>query len=86
MGYRMLAEKARGQQARLQQKIRLRVPQGIGHRNMLLLNVAADGTCEMTEEDAESFLRAAWERVDAGDAGAAQQSGDPQTARPNPYR
>ena len=29
---------------------------------MLLLNVAADGTCEMTEEDAESFLRAGWVR------------------------
>jgi hypothetical protein len=34
---------------------------------MLLLNVAADGTCEMTEEDAESFLRAGWVKVDAGD-------------------
>jgi len=33
---------------------------------MLLLNVAADGTCEMTEEDAESFLRAGWVRVDTG--------------------
>jgi hypothetical protein len=33
---------------------------------MLLLNVAADGTCEMTEEDAESFLWAGV-NVDAGD-------------------
>jgi hypothetical protein len=45
----------------------LRVPQGVGHRNLLLLNVAADGTCEMSEEDAESFVRAGWQRVDAGD-------------------
>jgi len=50
-----------------QRRVRLRVPQGIGHRNMLLLNVAADGTCEMTEEDAESFLRAGWVKADAGD-------------------
>jgi len=47
-------------------RVRLRVAQGIGDRNMLLLNVAADGTCEMTEEDAESFLRAGWVRVDTG--------------------
>jgi hypothetical protein len=32
--------------------------------NMLHLNVGADGTVEMTEEDAESFLRAGWVRVD----------------------
>jgi len=46
---------------------RLRVPQGIGRMNMLHLNVAADGTCEMSEEDAESFLRAGWDRADLGD-------------------
>jgi hypothetical protein len=34
---------------------------------LLLLNVAADGTVEMTGEDAESFLRAGWVRVDTGD-------------------
>jgi hypothetical protein len=34
---------------------------------MLPLNVAADGTCEITEEDAESFLRTGWVKVDAGD-------------------
>ena len=50
---------------------------------MLHLNVAADGTVEMPAEEAESFLRAGWERVDAGDA-PAQQNGDPQTARPEP--
>ena len=47
--------------------MRLRVPQGIGHRNMLLLNVAADGTVEMPEEEAQLFLRAGWMRVDAAD-------------------
>jgi len=34
--------------------------------NMLLLNVGADGTVEMLESEAESFLRTGWERVDAG--------------------
>jgi len=81
--YRMLAEEARGQQARRERRVRLRVPSGIGRMNMLHLNVAADGTVEMPEEEAESLLRAGWERVDAGDA-PAQQSGDPQTARREP--
>ena len=63
--------------------VRLRVPPGIGRMNMLHLNVAADGTVEMPEEEADSFLRAGWVRVDAGDA-PARQSGDPQTARPEP--
>jgi len=36
--------------------------------NLLHLNVAADGTLEMTEKEAESFLRAGWEKVDAGGA------------------
>jgi predicted phage terminase large subunit-like protein len=65
--YRMQAEAARGQQARRERRVRLRVPSGIGHRNLLLLNVAADGTVEMPEEDAESFLRAGWVRVDTGE-------------------
>jgi len=50
--------------------VRLRVPPGIGRINMLHLNVAADGTVEMPEEEAESFLRAGWVRVVAGDAPA----------------
>jgi hypothetical protein len=62
---RMRAEEARGQQAERDRRVRLRVPPGIGHRN-LLLNVAADGTVEMLESEAESFLRAGWVRVDAG--------------------
>jgi hypothetical protein len=65
--YRQRAEEARRQQAEGDRWVRLRVPQGIGHRNMLLLNVAADGTVEMPEAEAESFLRAGWLRVDAGD-------------------
>ena len=44
--------------------MRLRVPSGIGRMNMLHLGVAADGTVEMPEEEAESFLRAGWVRVD----------------------
>jgi hypothetical protein len=32
--------------------------------NMLHLNVAADGTAEMPEDEAESFLRAGWARVE----------------------
>jgi hypothetical protein len=32
--YRMRAEEARGQQARREQRVRLRVPVGIGRRNM----------------------------------------------------
>jgi hypothetical protein len=51
--------------------------------NMLHLNVAADGTVEMPEEEAESFVRAGWERVDTGDA-PAQQSGERQTESPEP--
>jgi len=62
--YRQLAEKTRGQQARRDARVRLRVPCGIGRMNMLLLNVAADGTSEMLENETESFLRAGWERVE----------------------
>jgi hypothetical protein len=83
--YRREAEKIRRQQAHRDRRIRLRVPQGVGHRNLLLLNVAADGTCEMLESEAESFLRAGWEVVGTSDA-PAQQSGDPQTGAPNRYR
>ena len=50
-----------------QRRVRLRVPQGIGRMNLLHLNVAADGTIEMPESEAESLLRAGWVRVDAGD-------------------
>jgi len=65
--YRRRAEELRRGEAQRQRRVRLRVPQGIDHRNMLLLNVAADGTVEMSEADAESFLRAGWVRVDADD-------------------
>ena len=62
--YRMRAKEARGQQARREQRVRLRAPPGIGRMNLLHLNVAADGTCEMPDEEAESFLRAGWVRVE----------------------
>jgi len=51
------AELRRGETAK-RHTVRLRVPPGIGRINMLHLNVAADGTVEMPEEEAESFLRA----------------------------
>ena len=65
--YRMLAEGARAQQAQRERRVRLRVPTGIGRMNLLHLNVAADGTLEMPEAEAESFLRAGWVRVDTGE-------------------
>ena len=81
--YRQRARELRRGEAAKSRLVRLRVPPGTGRMNMLHLSVAADGTVEMLEEEAEAFLRAGWERVDAGDA-PAQQSGDPQTARPKP--
>jgi hypothetical protein len=60
--YRQRAAEARRQQAAGKRRVRLRVPQGIGRMNMLHLNVAADGTVEMLESEAESFLRAGWVR------------------------
>ena len=73
--YRQLAEEARGQQARGERWVRLCVPPGIGRMNLLHLNVAADGTVEMLESDAQSFLRAGWERVHA-DGLAGTESSD----------
>jgi len=63
--------------------VRLRVPSGIGRMNMLHLNVAADGTVEMPEEDAESFPRAGWERVDAAPA---SRTATRRPRVPNRYR
>jgi predicted phage terminase large subunit-like protein len=65
--YRRRAEELRRGQAEGEHRVRLRVPQGIGRMNLLHLNVAADGTIEMPESEAESFLRAGWIRVEAGD-------------------
>jgi len=73
--YRQRAGEARGQQAQRERRVRLRVPAGVGRMNLLHLNVAADGTAEMLEEEAESFLRAGWERVDAGDLAGTRGSG-----------
>jgi len=81
--YRQRAEELRRGEAGKRRTVRLRVPTGIGRMNMLHLNVAADGTVEMTEEEAQSFLRAGWVRVDAGES-PAQQSADPQSERPEP--
>ena len=66
--------------------VRLRAPRGVGAVQLLSgvrRNIAGDGTVEMSEGEAESFLRAGWERVDISDA-PAQQSSDPQTERPEP--
>ena len=65
--YRQRAEELRRGESARQRRVRLRVPQGIGRMNLLHLNVAADGTCEMPESEAESFLRAGWVRVHTGD-------------------
>jgi predicted phage terminase large subunit-like protein len=62
--YRRRAEELRRGQADGDSRVRLRVPPGIGHRNLLLLNVAADGTVEMLASEAEACLRAGWLRVD----------------------
>jgi hypothetical protein len=56
--YRQRAEALRRGETAKRRAVRLRVPSGIGRMNMLRLNVAADGTVEMPEEEAESFLRA----------------------------
>jgi hypothetical protein len=64
--YRQRAEELRRAEAAKRRKVRLRVPPGIGRMNMLHLNVAADSTVEMPEEEAASFLRAGWVRVEAG--------------------
>ena len=61
--YRMLAREADTQQAERKREVRLRVPPGIGGINLLHLNVAADGTVEMLDDEAESFLRVGWARV-----------------------
>jgi hypothetical protein len=62
--YRRLAEGAGGQLTAREPRVRLRVPSRIGRINMLHPNFAADGTVEMLESEAESFLRAGWVRVD----------------------
>jgi hypothetical protein len=50
--------------------VRLRAPAGVGAVQTLSgrhLNVAADGTVEMSQSDAAPLLSAGWERADAGD-------------------
>jgi len=62
--YRMRAEELRELQDRREQRVRLRVPPGVGRMNLLHLNVGPDGTVEMPVSEAESFLRAGWVRMD----------------------
>jgi predicted phage terminase large subunit-like protein len=69
--YRKLAEEARGQRARADRPVRLRAPPGISHVQPVgspARAVAADGTVEMTEAQAEQRLREGWTRVGAEDA------------------
>ena len=50
--------------------VRLRAPRGISHVQLfsgIHRAVAADGTVEMTQEDAALLLRAGWVSVDPGD-------------------
>jgi hypothetical protein len=65
--YRQMAEKLR--QGQMQgPMVRLRAPAGVGAVQTLSgrhLNVAADGTVEMSETDAASLLAQGWVRVDA---------------------
>jgi len=79
--YRQRAEELRRGEAESRRRVRLRVPQGIGRMNLLLLNLASDGTVEMSEAEAESFLPAGWVRVDAGDV-RARNEGRPASVRP----
>jgi hypothetical protein len=50
--------------------VRLRAPRGISHVQLfsgIHRAVAADGTVDMSETDAEPLLRAGWVRAEAGD-------------------
>ncbi|MBV8419077.1 MAG: phage terminase large subunit [Hyphomicrobiales bacterium] len=92
--YRMLAREARTQQAECQRRVRLRVPPGISHINLLHLQVAAGGTVEMLEAEAEAFLQAGWVRVanplpsptgaPTGGGGPIRRFGDRHIALPGP--
>jgi hypothetical protein len=72
--YRRLAEGGGGQTTARERRVRLRVPAGIGRINLSHLNVAADGTVEMLESEAQSFLRAGWERVHAAGLAGTESS------------
>jgi hypothetical protein len=76
--YRRLAEEARGERATADPPVRLRAPRGTSHIGLLsggVRAVAADGTVEMTEEDAEPLLRAGWLRVDPVNPAATGRGG-----------
>jgi hypothetical protein len=65
--YRQRAEELRRGQAPGPQ-VRLRAPRGVSHVQLFSgvhRAIAADGTVEMSQSDAEPLLRAGWERADA---------------------
>ena len=67
--YRQLAERLRQGDEMTGPMVRLRAPAGVGAVQTLSrrhLNVANDGTVEMSESDAVPLLAAGWEKVDAG--------------------
>jgi hypothetical protein len=64
--YKMLTAELRQQQRRLERRVRLKAPAGIGSVRMfsgIHRNVEPDGTVEMSESGAEPLLRAGWVRV-----------------------
>jgi hypothetical protein len=66
---RQRAEELRRGQMTSGRLVRLRAPAGVGAVQTLSgrhLNVAADGTVEMSETDAAPLLAEGWVRVDAG--------------------
>jgi predicted phage terminase large subunit-like protein len=66
---RMMAERLRQGDEMTGPMVRLRAPAGVGAVQTLSrrhLNVANDGTVEMSESDAVPLLAAGWEKVDAG--------------------
>jgi len=65
--YGQLAEEAAGHRLTGGRRVRLRAPPGVSHVGPLsggCRAIAADGTVELTEDDAEPLLRAGWVRAD----------------------
>ena len=75
--YRQRAEELRREQMP-RPPARLRAPRGISHVQLfsgIHRAVAADGTVDMSETDAEPLLRAGWMRAEAGDLAGSETSG-----------
>jgi hypothetical protein len=69
--YRQRAEELRRVQAVPGRPVRLCAPRGVSHVQLLSgihRAVAADGTVDMTEEDAAPLLGAGWVRVEVGES------------------